>query len=268
MNASVLFNAAFKECILEPEKYLIYVKNHFANSIQLLIENSIPNNSYKVFRKYQLNGNTFDLAIFNSKKQEIPELLVKFGYEYSDKQEIKYPQMYFDNFENTIEEINNNPNIKIIYVVSAFYGNNLYNEEYYLSKYKIKKHEYKEERSLLKSEYNFLEQLYAIILFDSNELCNENHIWTEEETSKNQNINKLTIYKSCFVINDSLFDNFYKNLRIYAKVDKQVKEKLGTSINEMGACHMFWGLKKEILKNDYNIDWRTPAERNPLACYD
>lgn len=36
----------------------------------------------------------------------------------------------------------------------------------------------------------------------------------------------------------------------------------------LGWCHMYWGIKKEILKNDYNIEWKSPAELNPNIMYD
>lgn len=35
-----------------------------------------------------------------------------------------------------------------------------------------------------------------------------------------------------------------------------------------GACHFEWELKKSILKTDYGIDWKTPAERFPDICFD
>ncbi len=36
----------------------------------------------------------------------------------------------------------------------------------------------------------------------------------------------------------------------------------------MGYCHSFWPAKKRILKEKYNIDWQTPAEKNPLVMFD
>ncbi len=36
----------------------------------------------------------------------------------------------------------------------------------------------------------------------------------------------------------------------------------------LGYCHKLWNLQKRILKEKYNIDWKTPAEMNPLVFYD
>jgi len=35
-----------------------------------------------------------------------------------------------------------------------------------------------------------------------------------------------------------------------------------------GSCHMFWYEQKRILKEKYNIDWKTPSERNPGVYFD
>jgi hypothetical protein len=35
-----------------------------------------------------------------------------------------------------------------------------------------------------------------------------------------------------------------------------------------GYCHRFWGLKKRILKEKYNINWKTPAELNRHIIFD
>jgi hypothetical protein len=36
----------------------------------------------------------------------------------------------------------------------------------------------------------------------------------------------------------------------------------------LGYCHIYWETKKKILRRDYKIDWRTPAELNPFTSYD
>ena len=33
----------------------------------------------------------------------------------------------------------------------------------------------------------------------------------------------------------------------------------------MGYCHWFWSCKKEILREEYDIEWLSPAETN-LGC--
>lgn len=42
----------------------------------------------------------------------------------------------------------------------------------------------------------------------------------------------------------------------------------GKKIPVLGSCHTRWGIEKSILKDRYNIDWLTPAERNPFIEYD
>lgn len=62
---------------------------------------------------------------------------------------------------------------------------------------------------------------------------------------------------------------------------KEIEEELETKIeqkliernliqyrNQLGFCHKYWGIKAEILKNEYGIIWFTPAECNPFDRYD
>jgi hypothetical protein len=35
-----------------------------------------------------------------------------------------------------------------------------------------------------------------------------------------------------------------------------------------GKCRAIWETQKEILKEKYNIDWKSPAELNPYARFD
>ena len=55
--------------------------------------------------------------------------------------------------------------------------------------------------------------------------------------------------------------------KISDEVDKKIKEKIGDEVY-MGYCHLYWATKKEILKNDYNIDWKSPSELNPHIIFD
>lgn len=43
------------------------------------------------------------------------------------------------------------------------------------------------------------------------------------------------------------------------------KEGVG---RHLGYCHRLWGRQKQILKEKYGIDWRSPAEMNPDIMYD
>jgi len=37
---------------------------------------------------------------------------------------------------------------------------------------------------------------------------------------------------------------------------------------QMGRAHMFWKKKKEVLREKYQIDWKSPADLNPMTTYD
>jgi hypothetical protein len=37
---------------------------------------------------------------------------------------------------------------------------------------------------------------------------------------------------------------------------------------QLGSCHRFWALKKQILKEKYDITWYSPSELNPEIKYD
>lgn len=70
-----------------------------------------------------------------------------------------------------------------------------------------------------------------------------------------------------------------KDVDKYLKeIENEVDEKLieqgllkienGKKIPVFGSCHTRWAIEKSILKERYNIDWLTPAERNPHINYD
>lgn len=37
---------------------------------------------------------------------------------------------------------------------------------------------------------------------------------------------------------------------------------------KLGFCHIYWSFKKEILKTDYNIDWKSPQKLNQEIIFD
>lgn len=46
-----------------------------------------------------------------------------------------------------------------------------------------------------------------------------------------------------------------------------LSEELSNNGWALGACHIYWSKKKELLKNE-GIDWKTPAECNPHTIFD
>jgi hypothetical protein len=37
---------------------------------------------------------------------------------------------------------------------------------------------------------------------------------------------------------------------------------------QLGRIHSFWEKKKEVLRDNYRIDWKSPADLNPMTSYD
>ena len=63
--------------------------------------------------------------------------------------------------------------------------------------------------------------------------------------------------------------------KIRLEVEKLMIEEFPFAVDEngnyqpfMGSCHSFWAYEKKILKERYNIDWKTPAEEHPYIQYD
>lgn len=57
----------------------------------------------------------------------------------------------------------------------------------------------------------------------------------------------------------------------YKAIKDELEEKIIARIGRnrgMGYCHLYWGAKKRILKEDYGIEWKSPSELNPYVCYD
>ena len=54
-------------------------------------------------------------------------------------------------------------------------------------------------------------------------------------------------------------------------IEREVEAKIVAMIGEgghLGYCHRYWALKKQILKREYGIDWKSPAELNPGVIFD
>ena len=54
---------------------------------------------------------------------------------------------------------------------------------------------------------------------------------------------------------------------IEEELHAKIFERMGGEMNR-GNAHLYPKFKKEILKNDYNIDWKSPAELNPHIIFD
>lgn len=67
-----------------------------------------------------------------------------------------------------------------------------------------------------------------------------------------------------------------ENTEKYKQIEKELNKKIELELElkgyknkqTLGFCHIYWELKKEILKTDYNIDWKSPQELNPEIIFD
>jgi hypothetical protein len=55
---------------------------------------------------------------------------------------------------------------------------------------------------------------------------------------------------------------------IWPEVEQKIYARVGGKPSGMGACFLLWKAKKAILKEDYGIDWKSPAELNPGVKFD
>lgn len=61
----------------------------------------------------------------------------------------------------------------------------------------------------------------------------------------------------------------------YKDIADELEEKINCKMilldmptSAMGSCHFYWTIKKSILKEDYDIDWKSPEELNLNIIFD
>ena len=52
------------------------------------------------------------------------------------------------------------------------------------------------------------------------------------------------------------------------KAEKKAESKCKDKKGKLGYCHAFWGAKKQILFDEFGIEWKSPAELNPYWKFD
>lgn len=62
----------------------------------------------------------------------------------------------------------------------------------------------------------------------------------------------------------------YRKVRnkVYKRAKVMASKELGKYFGKMGTCHYIWHYEKTIFKEEYNIDWKSPAELNPHILFD
>lgn len=58
------------------------------------------------------------------------------------------------------------------------------------------------------------------------------------------------------------------NRKKFKKVDEILKEEFKDYPEGLGNFRRVWARKKQLLKEMYNIDWKTPEELNPNITFD
>lgn len=60
----------------------------------------------------------------------------------------------------------------------------------------------------------------------------------------------------------------YKWENIYYDVEAKLEERFANAPRQMGFCFHFWSAKRELLAEEYGIEWRSPAQMNPHVMFD
>lgn len=56
-------------------------------------------------------------------------------------------------------------------------------------------------------------------------------------------------------------------LRVELELERLIRSEIGEE-KYLGFCHKYWSTKKNILKNKFEIAWKSPAELNPTIRFD
>ena len=55
---------------------------------------------------------------------------------------------------------------------------------------------------------------------------------------------------------------------IYYDVEEYLSERFANAPRQRGFCFMYWSVKQDYLKENYNIEWHSPAQMNPHVRFD
>ena len=92
-----------------------------------------------------------------------------------------------------------------------------------------------------------------------------------EDMAKKLKIQKcfLTYLDGC-ELRISLVEKCKDYLDIKEQLHIEIKKEIGNEYSDcdLGYCHLYWYVKKRILKEKYNIEWFSPVELNPSVIFD
>ena len=69
------------------------------------------------------------------------------------------------------------------------------------------------------------------------------------------------------MLNYDPIEDTAKYQSIKDELEKKIIAKIGKN-SGLGYCHIYWSTKREILKRDYGIEWKSPAMLNPRIHFD
>lgn len=55
---------------------------------------------------------------------------------------------------------------------------------------------------------------------------------------------------------------------IYYEVEHRLEERFANAPRHMGFCFLYWNAKRDLLKDEYGIDWKSPSIMNPRVMFD
>lgn len=56
-------------------------------------------------------------------------------------------------------------------------------------------------------------------------------------------------------------------LKVELEVERLIQKEIGEEVY-FGSCHKYWWTKKNILRNKFGIDWKSPEDLNPMVNFD
>ncbi|MGN0228566.1 MAG: hypothetical protein ACI4BH_02030 [Muribaculaceae bacterium] len=52
------------------------------------------------------------------------------------------------------------------------------------------------------------------------------------------------------------------------QAEQMIAERLGDVPRGMGFCHAYWATKAQVLREEFDIEWRSPSQMNPNVLFD
>ena len=83
-----------------------------------------------------------------------------------------------------------------------------------------------------------------------------------------QELMKIIIDPSINTLRCDPVEYTYRWEQIYPEVERRLDERFANAPRHMGFCFRYWEAKRELLKDEYGIEWRSPSQMNPRVMFD